>query len=325
MTSSRGVAHSDVRYRIHHMLLSTRGLRWRKVLVVPITVYIDDSGTSPSQHVAIASAVIIPAARILKLENELDKLKRREGFTDFHTSEFICRNYKSQYGKWDDVKHLRVFERVRAMTRKYVSQGFTFAVNKADYEAIIPSEIRKYVGTYHYTWAIRHVLTFVDGWRKAAGIEDPCEFVFDFMKPNDENRKEIEDVMEQAEEESLRKGGFTGTFVNYGFRRRTDIAGLQCADLVAWTNYQFALEKFRNTPLHPLAKVAWDDFAKMPTTAYKSVANRLEWNFSVAIKPKALKEWVAKEMAEGTSFRLHKEFEQKKQREKESRLESKKK
>ena len=53
------------------------GARWKGVAVVPFTVYLDDSGTSPSQHVAIASAVIIPASRLLLLEREWERLRRR--------------------------------------------------------------------------------------------------------------------------------------------------------------------------------------------------------------------------------------------------------
>ncbi|MGA8503197.1 MAG: hypothetical protein WB683_16705, partial [Candidatus Sulfotelmatobacter sp.] len=52
------------------------------------TNYVDDSGTDPNQRVAIASGWIVPAARIVALEREWDRLKEKEGFTDFHTSVF---------------------------------------------------------------------------------------------------------------------------------------------------------------------------------------------------------------------------------------------
>ena len=56
---------SSIKFPIHHMLVSVLGKEWRKAFVVAFTVYLDDSGTDPSQKVANATALIIPASRIL--------------------------------------------------------------------------------------------------------------------------------------------------------------------------------------------------------------------------------------------------------------------
>lgn len=79
------------------MLVSTRGSRWKEVSLVMFTVYIDDSGTSPDQHVAIATALVMPAARITALDKEWETLTRKEGFSDFHMSICVARNEKSQF------------------------------------------------------------------------------------------------------------------------------------------------------------------------------------------------------------------------------------
>jgi len=76
-------------------LLLNRGARWKDVFLAMFMVYIDDSGTDPQQHVAIATALIIPATRITALDGEWKRLTEKEGFTDFHMSVCVARNEKS--------------------------------------------------------------------------------------------------------------------------------------------------------------------------------------------------------------------------------------
>lgn len=91
---------------------------------MPFTIFTSDSGTDPKQRVANATGLIVAASRIVSLEKEWDKLRKKEGFGDFHTSEFVYRNKKSEFADWDDVKHKRVFRRVREIAKKYGAQAF---------------------------------------------------------------------------------------------------------------------------------------------------------------------------------------------------------
>jgi hypothetical protein len=294
------------------MLVSVRGLKWEEVCVVPLAIYLDDSGTSPSQQVAIATALIIPAKQIIRMESEWATLKAKEGFADFHTSEFVAKNPKSEFANWDDAKQKRVFLRVRQITKKYVCQIISMAVNKPDYENILPDEFRKYSGKHHYSWALRHVISFAQLFKLNGGTPEPYEWVFDWMERKDPSRKEVETVLEQAEEMAILERSVSGEYTNYSFRRRATLAGLQCADLVAWTNYQYALEKFKGTPIPPFAKIAWDAFASMPDRSVPSINKVMEWNFSVAIKRDHLQDWVKQELADGRSLIRFREFEEKK-------------
>jgi hypothetical protein len=163
---------------------------------VTFSVYIDDSGTDKNQPIANATALIIPAERILDLEQEFDALKRKEGFSDFHTSIFVARNPKSEFAKWSDGKQKRVFRRMRQITRKYVSQAFSLSVNKAEYNAILPDEFRNYSGKYHFTWAVRHVVPFVQHWRISYPNIPAYEWIYDWMEKSDPARKEVEKIMD---------------------------------------------------------------------------------------------------------------------------------
>ena len=220
------------------------------------TVYIDDSGTSPSQHVAIATALIIPGAQILRLESEWDRFRKKEDFSDFHTSEFVARNTKSDFANWDDTKRNRVFARVRQISKKYGVKAVSIAVNKKDYEEVVPAEFRSHIGKHHYTWAIRQLISLIHG--KVIG--PPREYVFDCMgKRTDERRVEVETVMEQAQW-LADKNGVPGDYRNYSFRCRKDIPGLQCVDAIGWVCYQKALFLFRRTPTKEFTEDSWLDF-----------------------------------------------------------------
>lgn len=244
--------------RTHHLLISAWGKRWKDVQLVMFTAYIDDSGSDPNQHVANATALIIPGRRILALQREWDALQANEGFADFHTSVFVARNAKEGFGGLSDADQKRIFQRVREIVKKFGVKVMSFTVHKKDYDEVVPANLRSYAGKYHYTWAIRHVVQYLSGWRFSHHAL-PLEFVFDWMKEGDERRREIETVMEQAEHLASDMGRH-GEFTNYSFRLRKEIPGLQCVDCVAWTTYQYALLAFRKKPLHPFAKIAWDDF-----------------------------------------------------------------
>jgi hypothetical protein len=275
--------------RTHHMLLSVYGARWRKIQLAMLTVYLDDSGTSPSQHVAIATGLIIPAKQILKLQSEWEKLAKKEGFSDFHTSEFVARNQNSEFSGWSVDKQKRVFARIRQVSKKYGARAVSFAINKADYEETMPDAIRSVIGKYHYTWAVHHLLSWLNTWRLENGSRlPPFEFVFDWMEES-ESKAEIIAAMDRAEFVSI-EAGRSGEFNNYSFRRRKDIPGLQCVDAVSWICYQFSLFAFRRKPLHEFGEIGWQDFG-----------GNLEqggWLWAVTIRKEHLQAWVAKVLAD---------------------------
>ena len=266
------------------MLVSVRGMNWQEAPLAFFTVFLDDSGTSPSHHVASATALIMPAGRVLRLESERANLKFKFGFTDFHTSEFVARNPMSDFANWPDAKTEHLWRRVREVAKKYVFQIVSFSVNKAEYESVLPQDFRQYKGISHYSWAMRHVLPLLQFWRYEHHIAEPYEFVFDWMERRDPARREVEDVLGQAEGVAREDRGVQGDYLNYSFRQRKLVAGLQLADAIAWTNYQMALEKYRNKPPNPFAQIAWDDFERVPSPTIPLNGQRVEWNLSVVIK-----------------------------------------
>lgn len=274
---------------------------------MPFTVFMDDSGTSPSQHVAIASAVIIPASRLLPLEKEWDNFKAKEGFSCFHMAEFAALNPKSEFVDWTD-KQDRIAIRLRQIVKKYAVKALSMSVHKEDYDAVVPHELRKYVNKFHYSWAISAVLALVERWAGLSGVTDPFEYVFDYMgKPSDPKRRELEDILELCEEISTAEGK-QRQYANWSFRNRCELPALQCADILAWTCYQYSLQDFRKIPMKPVAADMWNDF--------HNHLNK-EWLFPGMITRSALAEWATKELADGRSVKRFQEWELRKATEKE--------
>lgn len=290
------------------MLVSLWGKRWREVHLVMFTLYIDDSGTSPSQPVAIATALIIPAVQIIRLEREWDTVRQKYGFTEFHTSEFVARNPKSEFANWDEQKQERLFSRVIQISMKYGVRAVSMAVNKKDYDEIVPQEYRGYFGTHHYTWAIRQAIANLDQLHKGR----PREWVFQWMGgPSDERKIEIEGVMEQ-QQWFMEKNGEQGDYSNYSFRKSLGIPGLQCADAIAWVCYRYALFVMCKTPMHKFAESGWDNIGG------KSGLNG--WVFAAAIRRENLQKSVTKGLADTKVLNFFREWEEYKKKPNDPRI-----
>lgn len=229
--------------RTKHYLMAVRGKSWKNVPLVMFNVYLDDSGTSPIQRVAICSALIIPGRRIVALENEWNRLTEKEGFGDFHSSPCASANSESQFADWKDDKIKRVFSRVAQISTKYGVKAFSWAIQKQDSDECIPSEWKEHGGSDHYTWAVRRVLYLIRDWFESRGPFIPPEYIFDWIEDKSA-KEEVERVM--AQEESGHPGEYEG---HYGFKKRREIPGLQCADLLAWSCFQMGRFLFENTPV----------------------------------------------------------------------------
>lgn len=247
-----------------HFLLSAYGPRWREVNLVMFTVYLDDSGTSPAQRSAVAAALIVPSRQIERLESVWGNLKRKHGFEDLHASEcaFGRNKEESPFFGWNDDKVKQVFSRTCEISKKYGVKALSYALKKADYDEALTDEWRKIGGKNHYTWCVRWLIRQIENWHADHGAGFPLEFVFDW--PDKKSKEEIERVLSQ--EESVYPGRYEG---HYAFKHREQLAGLQCADLLAWTHFQAARKVFEKTPINPFAEANW--------IAYSRHSNIHEW------------------------------------------------
>jgi hypothetical protein len=262
------------------------------------TVYSDDSGTDPNQRVAMATALIIPDRQIMHMEQEWDKFRSKYGFTIFHTSEFVHRNSKSEFANWNIDKQRQVFARVRQISMKYGVRAFSVAVNKRDYDEVVPQDFRKVLGKDHYSWAMRQLIAFIDKWFVS---KIQRKWLFQWMEPRDQKRNEVEIIMEQMQWISERSG-IAGDYKNHTFRKSDNTPGLQCVDAISWVCYRYADFLFSKKPLHEFAAVSWHDF--------QGDLGEEGWLVATTIVREKLEKSIKKALEEGKATKFWEEWEE---------------
>ncbi len=216
------------------------------------SVYVDDSGTSQDQPVAIAAALIVPAIQLVRMEEAWRTFKDRYGFDYLHATEIATQKRKGQYGSWDDDKVKKVLGRACQITKTFGTSAYVVAVEKKEFDSVVPREWKQHGGVNHYTWAFRTLLHQLIGWAKGSNIP-PFEFVFDNAVGRD--RDEIEMLMSQFEHDY--PGSFEG---HYSFRCKALVPALQCVDMVAWSSFVMARHVTLGSTYHPIAKGIMEDF-----------------------------------------------------------------
>jgi hypothetical protein len=249
------------------------------------TLYIDDSGTSPAHKIAVAAVWIAPYRQWLKFDSEWKRVQEKEGFECFHTAECVASNPKSEFKDWDKEKKRRVIERLRQITKKYVSRGVCYALYKKDFDEVVTGEFRETVGRYHYTIAIRSMLENVKKWRSTRPLSDKFEFVFDWMEPRDVRRSEIEQLMRLASKATDAREAWGIEEGSHSFHKRCSVLPLQTADLLAWSFFQVARYRYEGTPVNEFARETLQDFGKHDGGGGKWLDTRI-W------RKEKIKEWV---------------------------------
>lgn len=281
-----------------HLILSAHGSQWMETNLVMFTVYIDDSGTDPKQNVAIAAALVVPAVRLEAFDEKWRAFLKEELISGFHTSECVAGQKKTDFEKWSSSRKKHVCFRVREIAKEFSVKAFSFSVHKADYDEIVPEndELRTVGGgKHHYTWAVRHTISFLDSWALTV-TKKPFEYVFDCMGKDKKNERKQEIEMVLAQADSVFPGRYIG---HYSFRNREEHPGLQCVDLLAWSSYQFSLNAFTGSRLHPIAE---DTFWDFENHLYKT------WLFGVTMTRADLADWARRERSDPRSLAQRKRW-----------------
>jgi hypothetical protein len=287
---------ADVKYcHAKRFLLSAFGGKGKEIPLALFTVFVDDSGTDPSQKIAVAGCLIVPAVQIAALQKDWNLFKASYGIRDyFHSSECAAHKpgQKSEFADWSNDKAVRAFRSARAIIKRRAVKAFSFSVHKADFDSEATNIWRKSGGQNHYTWAFRSVLHQLIRWHKERGIGNPFEFIFDYATGS--AKQEIEMLMDQFEDEY--PGRFRGRF---DFKLKTDVPALQCADIVAWSCYNVAHLAFLQKPVPPIAYECFMDFS-----TYRDG----KWLDALTFTRQALREVVAIDTADPNNNALREQW-----------------
>ena len=160
---------------------------------------------------------------------------------------------------------------------------------------MISDGYRQYSGS-HYTLAVRHVLREVELWKRQKRIKESIQYILDWQDIGSDTRDEIEDLMGQASEWHQ-----DSQPMDYAFRERKKIPGLQCVDLIAWLTLQLGLNNFHNKPMEGLAGECIKDFENYYPSG--KVPPHQKWFQVPTVQRHNLEAWFRHEMDLGNSVK----------------------
>ena len=140
---------------IQHIVKSAHLGRSNGVYVAALTIYLDDSGTSPTNSIAGAAGWIAKLPSWELFQRDWEKIKNIESdkFGCMHMAEFV--HGSEEFEGWDLDKKLRVIRKLRKVIMKRALKGFALGVIKKDFDEVVPDELRKLGFENHYTFAVR--------------------------------------------------------------------------------------------------------------------------------------------------------------------------
>ena len=259
---------------IKHSLISVYGKQWRKRLLGMFTTFIDDSGTAPEQKVLVACGIVVPTARLGRLESEWNSFKEKEGIPDFHASVCLARNQHSPFATWNDETVRRVFAQIRQFTIRFSVHGFCIGIYKKDYDEVLTADLKAAVGDSYFTWALSSVLGLALDF--ADSQKAPMHFVFDHA--DKVLRREIIDGLEFSE--TIYPNRIAG---HWNFGKRVDVPALQAVDLFAWSCFQQFKRARLNQSIHAIAEETDKGFAD---------GRNGKWRIVQSLNRQGIEKWV---------------------------------
>lgn len=124
--------------RIEHLIQSWHLSRSKTVCVAMLTIYIDDSGTSSGQSVAVAAGWVAKMRPWAFLDKDWKKVQSVEShkFSCMHMYEFASGH--GEFESWDLPKKRIVLKKLIPIIKKRALRGFGLGVIKKDFDEIVP-------------------------------------------------------------------------------------------------------------------------------------------------------------------------------------------
>ena len=109
-----------------------------------MTIYIDDSGTSAENAVAVAAGWIAHTDRCVDFQADWDKARDVDGdkFDSMHMAEFVFGRRGTEFEGWSLEKKQRISARLRGIIKNTAEKGFALGIVKKVFDELVPSALR---------------------------------------------------------------------------------------------------------------------------------------------------------------------------------------
>jgi hypothetical protein len=220
-----------------------------------LTAYFDDSGTSPSQNVAVVAGYMGSVAQWDRFVVAWRLMLDEFGVRVIHRTDL--ESFEGEFKGWTPEKRTALVKKAQKIIKDkkhtYIPVGS--AVIKADFDEIVPKRLQNHVGG-HYGWCVTESLVLANHWAQKAKHKDPISWVFEAGTTGQSKVCEMFKRLYAIPEARKRL-----RINNWSFSDKS-ILPLQAADVAAYEVYKFVLNQVVDPGKYPVRLSAIDLFSE---------------------------------------------------------------
>jgi hypothetical protein len=225
-----------------------------------LIAYLDDSGTSPTNKVALVAGYLSSGKLWEEFKEKWHTLLDAYGIKTLHRVELEA--FQGEFKDWNNHRRTEFLKKAHKIIRRFTYTAIGSAIVKADFDEVIPKGdfIRTFAGVYG--WCAHACIVALLDWRQRHNYKDEIQIVFEAGTQGqgqvDTMLRELSKTSSWQEKEKWPVSGWT-------FQNKSVIP-LQAADLVAYEYYRVAEKALIRKQRLGFRKSALDLFRKEEAT-----------------------------------------------------------
>lgn len=217
---------SDTIYSIGVGVYSSRP----RAVPTMLTAYFDDSGTSPTDPVAVEAGYLATVEMWELFNQRWGSLLSRYNVKQLHRADL--ENFRGEFVNWEPSRRREFIKKAHSIIRRCTYVGVSLALIKADFEEVIraDSPLNKFE---IFSWCVHGCLAGIRTWCDSRNLNTRIQYVFELgTKGQDQFNHILRDLYDNpVTRERNRIGGWS-------FQGK-EVPPLQAADVIAYEFYKF--------------------------------------------------------------------------------------
>lgn len=226
-----------------------------------LTVYLDDSGTSPNQEIAVVAGYLGSVIQWERFNKRWKALLSKYGIARMHRVDL--ENFQGEFKNWTPDRRKEFLKKAHSIIRQCTYVAVGNSVRKADFDEAIPKEnfVKKVSGIYG--WCAQACIVSIYRWCKRYNYEQPIQF---FFEAGTRGQGQVQSMFEHL-------------YGNESYRQKWHIAGwsfhdkslmpLQAADFIAYEYYKLTENQVMSHGKRPVRLSARDLFREHETEYFR--------------------------------------------------------
>jgi hypothetical protein len=199
-----------------------------------LTIYCDDSGTSPENRVAAAAGYLSTVLQWERFCPEWHRVLDKEGIKIMRRANL--ENFQGEFTQakgWEPKRRTRFVKRLQQVIRHRTYSGFGSSVIKADFDEVMPDWVKQLFGGV-YGWCAHECIVGMSMWSERHHHNDPIEWIFE---AGTEGSGQIGAMFDALYKDPLLREQFRIKLDGWSFKDKS-LKPLQSADTLAYELYK---------------------------------------------------------------------------------------